>query len=576
VLVPKPKDPKTLPIRSKLDAPPDKEVLFESLEQAEKNVGRIVELTWLVEVPHTFFKFEIRSLAEGGEPIWTLYKGPPPPPPGLPGQFQPRPKPLDELWTHCSGDVGLILRLVLDECGGTMAAEPSSIKDVVVGIKGGSRPDVFKPMIFGVMEGTGGTNDYSSLSQGPSSQGASSQGVSQRPVQPQDSQAMPTGQSNLDGDLQDMPVPGLLQSCGLNKMTGCLHIVGDQGKGEVFFYDGTPMHANTMEATGDQGMIELITWEKGNFKFFRDEKTKHHTVTKRLDTLLMEGVALLDQSKALQTAGFKLETYPSRKLPILSETQFDEKIKTHGVPVNMAVQKQLFTMLDGCTSVLEILRKRPLPKTEWVPLLFNLLICDLVNLDDKPARPPARRPLEAVAIDHAAIQQAMKTLVRAETNLFTYPIFLFLLEQEFFRFERSGAPFGLVIFEAGLRLPDGKVEALSLPLVQEMTGRIKQAIRNTDVFGHYETFDYALLLPQTDVPGAILVARRLVSLLSDPPLQKTMRDPLVLAFGVAGVPEDGKDLGLLLSATNQSKNLAKRSKSAIVSFKSMRESETER
>jgi hypothetical protein len=242
----------------------------------------------------------------------------------------------------------------------------------------------------------------------------------------------------------------------------------------------------------------------------------------------------------------------------------------------MAVQKQLFTMLDGCTSVLEILRKRPLPKTEWVPLLFNLLICDLVNLADKPARPPARRPLEAVSIDHSAIQQAMKTLVRAETNLFTYPIFLFLLEQEFFRFERSGAPFGLIIFEAGLRLPDGKVEALSLPLVQEMTGRIKDAIRNTDLFGHYETFDYALLLPQTGVAGTILVAQRLVGLLSDPPLMANMVHPLALAFGVAAVPEDGKDLGLLLSATSQAKNQAKRSKSAIVSFKSMRETDTVR
>jgi hypothetical protein len=566
VLVPKPKDPKTLPIRTKLDEPPDKQVLLDKLEVAEANVGRIVELTWLIDAPPTFFKFQIRSLAEGGEPIWTLYKGPPPPPPALPGQFQPRPIPPNELWTHCSGDVGLISRLILDQCNGN-TAEPSSIEDVVVGIKGGTRPDMFKPMIFGVMEGTPASEHQVHTP---------SQGVSQVSPQPQASQAMPAGKSNLDGDLRDMPVPGLLQSCGLNKMTGCLHIVGDQGKGEVFFFDGTPMHANTMEATGDQGMIELITWEKGNFKFFRDEKSKHHTVTKRLDTLLMEGVALLDQSKALQTAGFKLECYPSRKLPILSEQQFEEKIKTQGVPVNMAVQKQLFTLLDGCTSVLEILRKRPLPKTEWIPLLFNLLICDLVSLSDKPVRPPARRPLEAISIDHGAIQQAMKTLVRAETNLFTYPIFLFLLEQEFFRFERSGAPFGLVIFEAGLRLPDGRIEGLSLPLVQEMTSRIKQAIRNTDVFGHYETFDYALLLPATDVPGAVLVAQRLVSLLSDPPLQPNLIDPLVLAFGVAGVPDDGKDLGLLLSATSQSKNLAKRSKSAIVSFKSMRESDTDR
>jgi hypothetical protein len=257
-------------------------------------------------------------------------------------------------------------------------------------------------------------------------------------------------------------------------------------------------------------------------------------------------------------------------MPAPSEAQFEEALRRKGVPVNMAVQKQLYTLLDGSTTVLELLRKRPLPKTEWIPLLFNLILCDLVTVSDKPARSPSRRPLESVAVDHQAIQQAVRTMVRPETNLFTYPIFLFMLEQEFFRFERSGASFALVIFEAGLRAPSGAVTPLSLVLVQEMTNRVRLAIRNTDVFGHYETFDYALLLPQTDIAGALLVAQRIVGILTDSPLQPNMPGELVLAFGVGGVPEDGRDLGLLLSASGQAKNHAKKTGSAIVSFKALR------
>jgi hypothetical protein len=536
--------------------------MLTALDQAQFNVGRIIELAWLIEPLHTFFTLQVRVQPDGGEPVWTLFKGPPPVAP-KPGE---RVKPPVEIWTHVSGDVPLIQNLVLGECGGE-TVEPSSIADVVIGIKGrapiGNSASTFKPMIFGMVDGAGNP----SLKE-------SARDTSER--LPAQSPLGSATQSNLTGDLRDMPVPGLLQSCSLNKMTGCLHIAGDHGKGEVFFVDGVPVHATTMEATGDSGLIELVTWENGTFTFFREEKARNQSVTKRLDSLLMEGVTLLDQSKALDKAGFKLESYASRKMPAPSESQFEEAVRTKGVPVNMAVQKQLYTLLDGSTTVLELLRKRPLPKTEWIPLLFNLILCDFITVSDKPARSPSRRPLESVAVDHQAIQQAVRTMVRPETNLFTYPIFLFMLEQEFFRFERSGASFALVIFEAGLRASGGGVRPLPLAQVQEMTDRVRIAIRNTDIYGHYETFDYALLLPQTDIAGAVLVAQRIVGILTDSPLQPDMEGELVLAFGVGGVPEDGRDLGLLLSASSQAKNHAKKTGSAIVSFKAMREFESNR
>lgn len=46
-------------------------------------------------------------------------------------------------------------------------------------------------------------------------------------------------------------------------------------------------------------------------------------------------------------------------------------------------------------------------------------------------------------------------------------------------------------------------------------------------------------------------------------------DNLALAFGVAGMPEDCKDTGLLLSAAKASKLVAQRNNYPIVMFKDM-------
>src|SRR5208282_5098317 len=135
------------------------------------------------------------------------------------GESHPKPKPPVETWTHSSGDVNLIHNLVLSECGSD-TVEASSVADVVIGVKGrapiSNSGNTFKPMIFGFSEGSESTNSEKAPQ-------FSAQGFNPPPS------TAPLSQSQLAGDLRDMPVPGLLQSCGLNKMTGCLHIVGDHG-----------------------------------------------------------------------------------------------------------------------------------------------------------------------------------------------------------------------------------------------------------------------------------------------------------------------------------------------------------
>src|SRR5262249_27887456 len=136
----------------------------------------------------------------------------------------------------------------------------------------------------------------------------------------------PGAKATLEGDLKNLQVPNLLQSINLAKMTGKLDVRSKSENADVYFQDGVPTHASVKDTTGDAALIELITWRNGEFRFWPDEKTHDRTVTRRLDSMLMEGVALLDQHNYLETAGLKLESCLVKKNAMISEEEFAARV----------------------------------------------------------------------------------------------------------------------------------------------------------------------------------------------------------------------------------------------------------
>ena len=63
------------------------------------------------------------------------------------------------------------------------------------------------------------------------------------------------------------------------------------------------------------------------------------------------------------------------------------------------------------------------------------------------------------------------------------------------------------------------------------------------MLGHWETFDYAMLLPNTNSTAASALAHRIADVLREAPLSSDLDSrSLALAFGVATVPEDCQEL----------------------------------
>jgi GGDEF domain-containing protein len=501
-----------------------------ALTQAQSSSVRPVEVHWLR--PGTDSRMTLVVVYRPqGEPVWVLSEGPP--------------SEMREIWTYPCGDLSLVLNLVISECTGVTA-----------------------PAIEISQDGQSTINTSTSSSYSTSLLGLQATSSSTRltAVGAPASNKI-TKVATMEGALADMQIPNLLQSVAMGKMTGRLFIDNTQTGGELFFVDGTLVHATAMDVRGEQAIVELVTWDKGKFYFYKDEKTAERTVEKRLDILLMESMTLLDQSKALIKAGLKMESYLSKKHPGLSEADFERKVKA-GAPTDLAIQKEFYLMVDGTCTLFELLRKLPMIKPVWVPILFNMINGDLLAVSAKSSKVDKTAMLVTTAIDRLAIDQVVKSLIRPDTGLLSYPSFHFFLEQEFLRYQLYTTPFSVIIFDVWV-LKQNRYEPLPAEALQAAVAAIKAAKRQLDVFSHFETLSFALLLPHTEAAAAAILAYRILEMLRSQNLGPIDPQYLAIAFGIAALPEDCKDVGLLLSAAKASKLAAQKSSSPVVMFKDM-------
>jgi GGDEF domain-containing protein len=268
---------------------------------------------------------------------------------------------------------------------------------------------------------------------------------------------------------------------------------------------------------------------------------------------------LIDNAAYLRNVGLRPEAYIVKKHDNLSERDFESMVAS-GMPLNMAAQKQFYKSIAPNETVQQLLERMRLSRSQWIQLLCNLLRTDLITIEQPQAGKRGRLPLEPKHIDKRAIMNIMMSLRSPETGMFTYPAFLYFLEQEYFRAYRSASPISIVVFQMRIYSAnlDPVREPLPLSALSEAVRRISRVKRHVDLLAHYETYDYALLLPNTKVAGAQVFANRLVKALMGEPLIPGIVDGtnLSVAFGIASIPEDFLDLSLLLSGAEVAKNAA--------------------
>lgn len=368
--------------------------------------------------------------------------------------------------------------------------------------------------------------------------------------------------STLEGDLRNLPCPALLQSVMVGQMTGKLEILCPSDIAHVYVQDGNPIHCEIRGCEGEDALIELSGWEEGTFCFYPETISPNlkKSIKRRLEFLLMEGANMKDQLKALVQKGMTPDALIERMNITLTEKEFEEAIEK-GTGYDITAQKKFYVMVDNQSSLLELLRARPLPKTVYIPILFNLVGCNLLKFVEPRARTDASNQFstQGMKLDWSQLRAAQNALCRPDTNIFAYSTLLFFLRQEFNRYQRFGQPFSIMIVQMRLapygNQDPGAEESVPIHLIRKLVPTIERLKREVDMFGHYEVLDYAMILPNTSSGSARVFADRLVETIVAAIRNEDLGgNDFKIRLGCACIPDHTQDLEQLLLLAQPGKN----------------------
>jgi len=371
--------------------------------------------------------------------------------------------------------------------------------------------------------------------------------------------------NNIEGSIEQNPMNTVLTSIGMQQLTGKLEVIGDTAVGHVYFENGIPKDAQTSGSRGDDAIKELVTWRRGTFVFKSGVRTEMSSVEKSLQTSVQEGNALLDQLKHLEKSGLVYESMLLQKQKSLGDPEL-KLMLAKGVPLDFATQKEVYESLKHKKTFTDLLRDKPMEQAQWAPLLFNLLYCGLIEI--KAPTTTRGGALDFLGEGKQIIQNLAYNFIRPETGLMSWEALLYFMEYEYYRYEAYSWPMSLVIFEMSLRrggqgLQD--TEALPPQALHTAAMRIGLVKRPLDLLGHFESKDYAIIMPNTRASQAAFVANRILDSLTVTPLAPGIdRANLSLCFGVANLPSDGEDLESLVSAASSAKSEASNGNFPIV------------
>jgi len=371
------------------------------------------------------------------------------------------------------------------------------------------------------------------------------------------------------GDIAKTPLDQLLNGLKTAKMTGKLELRAGQNTALLFVKDGLPVDATASDTEGDDALVELLTWRTGQFVFEPRVLRNSHTVHQPIESLVAQSKQLSERNDYLTKAGMRPNSSLTQKETSLPDAEFVQKAG-RGAPVGIDELTKFYRGLNGKQMIDEMLHSGLYPRVQLINMIYHLLINGLIKITN-PIVLEKKSGVQARVIETEAIQSVMMGLRRMETGMFIYPAFLYFLEQEYFRCYRSKTPLSVIVFEMRLQSAESVREVLPSAAVLDAVLRISQLKRHVDLLAHYDSFDYALLLPNTKANGAQIFAKRIVKSLTETPLAGEIdSNKLSLALGCASMPEDFSDLGELLGAADMAMAQSRENKKPVIMYRDIK------
>jgi DNA-binding response OmpR family regulator len=104
--------------------------------------------------------------------------------------------------------------------------------------------------------------------------------------------------ASLEGAIDVVGAPGLLQMCHLGRLTGILTTRHEGHVATVRFRNGDIIAAESRRLRGAEAIYELVSWTAGHFEFQTQDPGEGPRLPESFDHLLLEGCRLLDESQS--------------------------------------------------------------------------------------------------------------------------------------------------------------------------------------------------------------------------------------------------------------------------------------
>ncbi len=168
----------------------------------------------------------------------------------------------------------------------------------------------------------------------------------------------------------------------------------------------------------------------------------------------------------------------------------------------------------------------------------------------------------AIAIENADLYVRLRhdAVTDGLTGAYNYKTLMQTLRAELRRAQRYGSPVTFVMIDVDYlkRYNDRFGHMAGSEVLAQVARLLMDNCRNTDIVGKYGGDEFALILPQTTLEGALSVAERMRAAIASYQFQNVAPGDITCSFGIASFPEDGGDVLTLVAAADQKLFQAKR------------------
>jgi hypothetical protein len=100
----------------------------------------------------------------------------------------------------------------------------------------------------------------------------------------------------MEGRIEVVGAPGLLQMCHLGRLTGICSVGSGARKAELRFRQGEIVGAKLDELVGEEAVYDVLGWTEGHFSFAPGDPGPGEPLGEGFSQLLLEGCRRLDET----------------------------------------------------------------------------------------------------------------------------------------------------------------------------------------------------------------------------------------------------------------------------------------